>query len=123
MKGQLKIVFTLFLILSSCSSKEERNGRPEGIIYIDVFEKGYYTINGNRIASEKLKETISTEADEIEKLGFARDEIIANIVTAPDITMGQIVDVQIALRDLQIRKVFYGDPDEATEKAVPEKSL
>ena len=67
--------------------------------------------------------TISTEANEIEKLGFARDEIIANIVTAPDITMGQIVDVQIALRDLRIRKVFYGDPNEATENAVPERSL
>lgn len=122
MKVQLCIA-TLVLLVSCSSKQETRNGRPEGIIYIDVFEKGYFTINGNRVATEELEETISTEVDEIEKLGFARDEIIANIVTAPGITMGQIVDVQIVLRDLQIRKVFYGDPDEATEQAVPGRSL
>ncbi|GHE72233.1 hypothetical protein [Roseivirga thermotolerans] len=119
----LALIVVVFLFASCETKNEERNGRPVGIIYIDVFEKGYYTVNGDRIASEKLEETISTEADEIEKLGFARDEIIVNIVPTPEVKVVQIIDIQVALKELKLRKVFYGDPDGATEKAVPGRSL
>jgi len=119
----LVLIVVVFLFASCQTNDEERNGRPEGVIYIDVFEEGYYTINGSRTPHKELEEIISKEANDIEKLGFARDEIIVNIVPVPEVKMVQIIDIQVVLKELKLRKVFYGDPNEATEKAVPERSL
>ena len=105
------------ILLVSCASAEKQ--RRSEIISIDIDREGHYKVNWTDVSEETLQDFLLSEIKEIEKLGYHRDEIVADISIHPDGKIGQVLNLQEALKNLHIRNIVYSDtPKEGKEQNI-----
>ena len=111
----------ILLIVTGCTSAEKKGNDNDTVIIIEISKEGTYTINQELVPEDTLQDYLLGEIKKLEKAGYQREEIIADIRTHPETKLGQVSHVQVALKNLAIRKVLYSNIP--TEPVAVEKSL
>ncbi|MDN5205230.1 hypothetical protein QQ008_27855 [Fulvivirgaceae bacterium BMA10] len=105
-KGSTLLYLYFTLLIIGCNPILENS---ENSISIQIHEKGFYTVNKRRISKKYLKEYLIQEVKKIEELGYSREEIVTVIKADSGTKMKHVVDLQVILKDLKMKKIIYSD--------------
>src|SRR5688572_13870626 len=103
----------LFLFITiACSTEKKTNA-----IYIEI-SPGKLTLNQKTIKKAHFEKELKSIIDEKEATGFKREELVINLKVDERTRRGDIADIEVALRRLNVRRVIYSTFDKKQEVAL-----
>ena len=92
----------LFLFITiACSTEKTTN-----TIYVEI-SPGKLILNQKTIKKEHFEKELKTIIEEKETTGFKREELVINLRVDERTRRGDIADIEVALRRLNVRRIVY----------------
>jgi len=109
MKNIISILFSIiFLAFYSCSEKTEViEPKAETSITVEVLSTDHINFHGNQYTFSEFHKIAEKQIKELENKGATRDQIFVNLKAAPKVKMGFIADIQLILKNMNLRKIRF----------------
>ena len=97
----MKYLALLLFITIACSTEKKTN-----TIYVEI-SPGKLILNQKTIKKEHFEKELKTIIEEKETTGFKREELVINLKVDERTRRGDIADIEVALRRLNVRRIIY----------------
>ena len=106
-KSMTKNFLTLSFLCALLSCNHLLQKGNDGGIQVEIDRESNFLVNKDNISAKNLRDCIAKEVEELEKAGFAKEDIRVFINAHSEAKIGELSDLQMILRELGLRKIVY----------------